>query len=237
MVALTNSAGTKVVAYAYDAWGKVLSVTGSKASTIGQSNPLRYRGYVYDNETGLYYLGSRYYDPGVGRFINADTLFIIGQGIVGYNLFAYCLNNPISRNDQQGDYPSLNGFESLTPILVLPASDNILGEGVLFYKEHNKKGTTNPANRKKHQEGEARRQRDQRNEKGDRNREDRSNKRRRNTLSSLEKKIGAGLLLLGSGAGIVYLILNDATGVGIADDCYIAPMGNIFVESLIELFR
>ncbi|MBR1757484.1 MAG: hypothetical protein IJ744_01990 [Lachnospiraceae bacterium] len=59
IVGLTNTSGILVVSYEYDAWGKLLSVTGSAASTIGQANPLRYRGYVYDSETGLYYLGSR----------------------------------------------------------------------------------------------------------------------------------------------------------------------------------
>ena len=63
VVGLTNNTGTSVVSYTYDAWGKILTVTGSKANTIGKYNPLRYRGYVYDTETGLYYLGSRYDDP------------------------------------------------------------------------------------------------------------------------------------------------------------------------------
>ncbi|MBE6990664.1 MAG: RHS repeat-associated core domain-containing protein, partial [Ruminococcaceae bacterium] len=61
------------VSYTYDAWGNLLSVTGDMADGLGALNPLRYRGYVYDTETGLYYLGSRYYNPAWGRFINADT--------------------------------------------------------------------------------------------------------------------------------------------------------------------
>ena len=56
-----NGAGTPVVSYTYDAWGKLLSTTGTMASTLGAYNPLRYRGYFYDTETGLYYLMSRYY--------------------------------------------------------------------------------------------------------------------------------------------------------------------------------
>lgn len=72
------------------------------ANTLGTHNPLRYRGYVYDNETGLYYLQSRYYNPALGRFINGDALVSTGQGILGYNLFAYCGNNPISRIDPNG---------------------------------------------------------------------------------------------------------------------------------------
>ena len=65
------------------------------ASSLGAANPLRYRGYIYDQETGLYYLQSRYYDPNVGRFLNADGLVSTGQGVLGYNMFAYCLNNSV----------------------------------------------------------------------------------------------------------------------------------------------
>ena len=79
VVALLNASGTAVVTYTYDAWGKLLDTSGTLASTLGALNPLRYRGYVYDTETGLYYLQSRYYDPEVGRFINADAFASTGQ--------------------------------------------------------------------------------------------------------------------------------------------------------------
>lgn len=62
------------------------------ANTLGQHNPLRYRGYVYDRETGLYYLQSRYYNPEWGRFINADNYPSTGQGLLGNNMFAYFSN-------------------------------------------------------------------------------------------------------------------------------------------------
>ena len=88
--------------YRYSAWGELLSTTGSMATTIGATNPLRYRGYYYDTETGLYYLQSRYYDPVTCRFINADVLLSTGQGVLGYNMFAYCNNNPAGRKDTQG---------------------------------------------------------------------------------------------------------------------------------------
>ena len=60
---LVNSSGTQVVAYTYDAWGNPLSTTGTMADTLGKLNPFRYRGYVYDTETGFYYVSTRYYDP------------------------------------------------------------------------------------------------------------------------------------------------------------------------------
>ena len=72
------------------------------ASTLGKTNPLRYRGYVYDEETGLYYLQSRYYDPEMGRFINSDVFVSTGQGFIGNNMFAYCLNNPCIYYDDLG---------------------------------------------------------------------------------------------------------------------------------------
>ena len=76
-----------MVTYTYDAWGNPLSVTGSMASTLGAANPLRYRGYVYDSETGLYYVSSRYYDTEICRFINADGYASTGQGLLGGNAF------------------------------------------------------------------------------------------------------------------------------------------------------
>ena len=99
VVAILNASGTAVVTYTYDAWGNILTTTGTQASTLGQLNPLRYRGYVYDQETGLYYLQSRYYNPELGRFICADSFVSTGQGILGNNMFAYCLNNPVNGCD------------------------------------------------------------------------------------------------------------------------------------------
>ncbi|EDO59337.1 RHS repeat-associated core domain protein [[Clostridium] leptum DSM 753] len=103
VIGILNQAGQKIVSYTYDAWGKVLSVDGSEASTIGQLNPIRYRGYYYDTETGFYYLQSRYYDPTVRRFLNVDSQLAGTAQVQGYNLFAYCLNNPIMMIDKTGN--------------------------------------------------------------------------------------------------------------------------------------
>ena len=88
--------GSVVVQYSYDSWGKILSVTGSLASTVGAKNPIRYRGYYYDTETELYYLNSRYYDPETGRFISPDVV------AEGGNLYTYCTNDPVNRSDDSG---------------------------------------------------------------------------------------------------------------------------------------
>ena len=104
---LVNASGTQVVSYTYDPWGAPMSTDGTMASTLGAANPLRYRGYVYDTETGLYYLTSRYYNPVWGRFINADTADVLGaspdKANWDKNLFAYCDNDPVSRKDDGGD--------------------------------------------------------------------------------------------------------------------------------------
>lgn len=90
----------EMAAYIYDAWGNILTATG----TMAQINPLRYRGYYYDTETGLYYVSSRYYDPEVGRYLNADGYVSTGQGILGNNMFAYCGNNPVNNCDPSGQF-------------------------------------------------------------------------------------------------------------------------------------
>lgn len=99
IVGIWNQNGTKVVAYTYDAWGKV-TASGTDAGGIGAKNPFRYRGYYYDTETGFYYLQTRYYNPVWGRFINADGQ--LNDELLGYNSFSYCDNNPISFIDPFG---------------------------------------------------------------------------------------------------------------------------------------
>ena len=92
--------------YTYDAWGRELSWSTLNSGYAGllYGNPLTYRGYIYDRETGFYYLQSRYYDPTVGRFLNADdTAFLGASGtLLGWNLFVYCENNPVSGFDYSG---------------------------------------------------------------------------------------------------------------------------------------
>ena len=100
VAAILDSSGTMVASYNYNAWGSC-TVYNSSDAAIGDLNPLRYRGYYYDAETGFYYLQSRYYDPAICRFINADgQLSVVDFSAV--NLFAYCGNNPVNYIDPSG---------------------------------------------------------------------------------------------------------------------------------------
>ena len=103
---LADASGVQVAAYDYDPYGKIISATGD----LAEVNPLRYRGYYYDAETGFYYLQSRYYDPKICRFINADSYASTGQGFTGLNMFAYCNNSPSSASDPSGEFPWITGL-------------------------------------------------------------------------------------------------------------------------------
>ena len=108
IVGIYNGAGELKAHYEYDAWGNVISITDNNGNAItnpnhiGNLNPFRYRGYYYDTESGFYYLMSRYYDPVIHRFINADGYFQSGGSILDANTFAYCGNNPVLNVDPLG---------------------------------------------------------------------------------------------------------------------------------------
>lgn len=107
VIALLDESGSVVAEYEYGAWGDIRSITDSSGAQVTSSahiasiNPLRYRGYYYDTETGFYYLQSRYYDPVIKRFINADSQIEMSL-TEGLNLFAYCSNNPVMNSDPTG---------------------------------------------------------------------------------------------------------------------------------------
>ena len=121
VVKLMDEDGAEIASYRYNAWGELLSVTDevgeaiTSASHIANLNPIRYRGYYYDSETGFYYLQSRYYDPANHRFINADGYASTGTGFLGHNMFAYCNNNPVMNTDATGLLPSISPL--ILPIL------------------------------------------------------------------------------------------------------------------------
>ena len=119
VIGLYNHGGKLIATYAYDAWGRCIEAKAVTADDDGHAvtdpdhiafiNPFRYRGYMYDAETGFYLTGTRYYDPVIGRFINADNPEILmedQENLLQYNLFAYCWNNPVNMIDPTGESPA-----------------------------------------------------------------------------------------------------------------------------------
>ena len=143
IIGLVDSDGKTVVNYSYNSWGKLLGITGSMAESLGKDNPYRYKGYYYDEETGMYYLKSRYYNPEICRFISADDVELTRvspMALSDKNLYAYCDNNPIMRRDTSGE---LWGFilagaaigaavGAVTQIADNAISGRDLGDGVLL---------------------------------------------------------------------------------------------------------
>ena len=131
-----NTSGTLVGSYSYDAWGKCrVNFDSTGAAFV---NPFRYRGYYYDRETSLYYLNSRYYDPSTGRFINADEVVSTTQGILGINLFIYCLDTPTAVNIN--NYSTSHTISiikvSKFEIHIAPTSDIIIYYDVPLYDQN-----------------------------------------------------------------------------------------------------
>ncbi len=110
IIGIVDIEGNQIVSYEYDSWGQIVSIKDNQGNeitdqtNIGNINPFRYRSYYYDSETELYYLNSRYYNPEVGRFINADTISAVGNfnNIYNKNIYSYTDNNPINRIDTEG---------------------------------------------------------------------------------------------------------------------------------------
>ena len=151
IIGLYNSDYEQIVTYTYDSWGKVLSIKDSNGNIITDSNhigimnPFRYRSYYYDEETKLYYLNSRYYNPRWGRFINADNLIGTTDKIITYNLYTYCENNPIIMKDYNGNVAGIDDAVVLPILGVL----TLVGGGLYIYNKHKDeiaKGVENIAN-------------------------------------------------------------------------------------------
>jgi RHS repeat-associated core domain len=132
IIELVDEEFNVVATYEYDAWGNVLSVKDSSGNNvtssthIGNINPFRYRGYYYDTETKLYYLNSRYYNPELGRFVNADDLNVLFEdqdNVIEHNLYIYCLNNPTNSYDPDGEF----ALPAFLPVLPAPV---IVGFGI-----------------------------------------------------------------------------------------------------------
>ena len=105
VVAVYSHDGVKLVSYAYDAWGNTTTTYhNGGASTGARYNPIRYRGYYYDSNLGMYWLQTRLYNPSLRRFMSPDKFVSTGQGLTGYNMYAYCGNDPVNRVDYSGEF-------------------------------------------------------------------------------------------------------------------------------------
>ena len=104
IIGILDSNYNEVVTYTYNSWGLLTNKTDTTTINLSTINPFRYRSYYYDEETNLYYLNSRYYNPEWGRFVNADGYLSTGQSIIGLNMFCYCNNNSINYQDINGNF-------------------------------------------------------------------------------------------------------------------------------------
>ena len=105
VIGMLDTNGSQIAEYEYDSWGKLLVINDYTHDGYGHRNPFRYKGYYYDDETGFYYLNSRYYDPELRRFLSADDIGVLKLGnISNYNLYAYCQNNPVNYEDSKGRF-------------------------------------------------------------------------------------------------------------------------------------
>ncbi|MDY2961822.1 MAG: RHS repeat-associated core domain-containing protein, partial [Oscillospiraceae bacterium] len=267
VVALMNTSGTVVAEYQYDPWGvpTVMNSSGTvmeQSTFIGNINPLRYRGYYYDTETGFYYLQSRYYDPVIGRFVSADKFASTGQGFIGCNMFAYCGNNPVNMSDEAGTWPRWikTAFRSIVSMVKFVATSITklrLNAAKTKPKNLPPKGEAgssrtlpNPDGTPKQKrwygpDGKPERDRDY-NHPGNmpfpHDHEWKDGVRQPDHLPpdpfykfSWEPVLGAGLVVA-SVIGIVWVAGNDVTGVGIADDFLLGPLGGGVGQGIIMIF-
>ena len=104
MVGIYDTQGNLKVRYIYDAWGNcTIDSEATTDTALAKANPIRYRGYYYDTDIGLYYLNARYYSPQLRRFISPDdTAYLDPETVDGLNLYAYCCNDPVNYADPSG---------------------------------------------------------------------------------------------------------------------------------------
>ena len=133
IVKILDEDGNEKASYVYNAWGNILSQSEDELSSI---NPLRYRGYVYDEDTTLYYLQTRYYDPTTGRFINADDTAYIGATgtVLSANIFTYCENNPIIKKDINGKVTGVDDVFMLAVLIATVAAIAVV-IGIIAFKD------------------------------------------------------------------------------------------------------
>ena len=156
IVAVYSSSGIKLISYSYDAWGNFTTAyhnTGENSTAV--KNPFKYRGYYYDSDLNLYYLNTRYYDPVVGRFISPDSALY--HNMFGYNMYAYCYNNPVNYADYTGEsavaaawLAKLGAFAIIEPTMIGEIIFAVAAAGVIIYSAVTVADVVNEASQSDH---------------------------------------------------------------------------------------
>ena len=104
VIGIVDNNNNVMVKYYYNAYGQIVNVVDTSGISLSTINPFRYRSYYQDDETGWYYLNSRYYDSKCHRFITMDDIDYLGdsESVLSYNLYSYCENNPVNNIDLDG---------------------------------------------------------------------------------------------------------------------------------------
>ena len=258
VIGLADKNGNLAAKYTYDAWGNILSVTDGQGNDVSGNpghianvNPLRYRGYYFDQETGFYYLHTRYYDPKVGRFINADELLNMNLGLLGANMFAYCCNNPVMYVDPNGTYhydinDIIQNLNDTANAIIAAANKGLPKTGKPNSKDSlkNEDGTTKQE-RWYGPDGNATRDRDY-NHSGNmpfpHDHEWKDGIRQPDHLPpdptykiNWEPVLGV-VLIVGCVAAIALVAADNVTGIGVLDDFLYGPLGAGVGQGLIMIF-
>ena len=265
VMGLYTGAGNLFVSYEYDAWGNatVTKDTTVNGMSMAHFNPIRYRGYYFDEETGFYFVSSRYYDPEIGRWINADNRISgVGGDVLGYNMFAYCMNNPVNMSDPTGSWPKWietaanwvnnniiqpvkNFFSSSKQSNVVNASSHdanrrpYTGEpGSTYTAPNGDSRTYGPDGTPEHDydhDDHGRPDKHPHDPNGGHN-HDWENGVRGPAYSIGWEPIAGAVLVTVCVIGFVVVAADDATGIGIADDFLFGPLGAGVGKGLIMIF-
>ena len=257
LIDITSGNTGDSIDYIYTAYGRhyIEGISGDISTMIADLNTVTYKGYSYDSDLEMYYLGSRWYDPEVCRFINGDSYVSTGQGIIGFNMFAYCLNNPVNFKDTSGYYAEkaggvVGGAIGLIDSILLSENKNNSNGLPKTGEPGSSQTLPNPDGTPKQKrwygpDGEAVRDRDY-NHSGDvpfpHDHEWKDGKRQKDHLPpspdyefTLDTIIGIGMVTI-CAIGMVAITVDDLTGVGVADDFLYGPLGAGFGKGIIMIF-
>ncbi|MDD3127218.1 MAG: RHS repeat-associated core domain-containing protein [Candidatus Izemoplasmatales bacterium] len=248
MTTIVDENGATIVQYRYDAYGNLTIVSDATEGILSIYNPYTYRGYRYDSEIGMYYLNSRFYNPQIGRFINADGMLGQFGDVQSTNMYAYCANNTVMIIQSTGCGVSVSSLQSVRPNL----SANIMNYVFFDYKGNHRnpnQGSPNSIGRIYYPDGTPKQER----EYGDDGKPTVDHDHhpgedvgydhdhdwidgKRDENPRFPNKIVAVFGLFIAGIVIVGLVADDLTGVGVSDDVFIPAAVATFASFIIIVF-